>query len=1093
MQLVQIPRDAVPQLHAGVCAEASAQVTGAVLKNIEGVSWVVCLDQKTALRLASELITFLPRERIFYLPEFDEGLSQADMEEREAVFAHLWESKEGQASFATVVISSLTAVFDPVPHVERWSEKRKSIAVGDRVSFSRLKEWLAEMGYYCEAVCEETGQYAVRGGLLDVFPRQASEPYRIDFFGDEVEDIRTFDPATQKSIRAVPSLSLYPIETEKEVSYGFDLAAYLPTHMNWVLLDSAAQFDRFISYFMQPERIEAVEPGWARYLKNRAEQDVFFLLERGMAGALPFAPQEEMDWESTSLENFREYPEEGLLGEDRKKSEERCRYQFLRKLHELQEVGHEIRLYLNQEGDRDRLQEILSAEKDLQAFTPRFCSGSLWDGYCIRKMDTKQKLIFAVTEHELFGRKGKNAGYARRKKHVSPVRIDKMLDFSELAVGDYVVHLAHGIGIFRGLTKFQDGAEERDVISLEFANNLTLHVPLSDTHLLSRYVGLSKVQPKLGKVGGKTWQKTKDAAAASAMDYAADLLRLQAVRKMEQGHIFSPDTLWQKEFEDSFPFKETPDQVTAIRAVKEDMERAQPMDRLVCGDVGFGKTEVALRAAFKAVMDGKQVAFLSPTTVLAQQHWKNISSRMGEYPIRVEMLSRFRTAKQSKEILAQVRAGKIDVLVGTHRLLSKDVSFADLGLLIVDEEQRFGVRDKEKIKNIKTSVDVLTLSATPIPRTLYSALVGLRNLSVIETAPQQRLPIETVVREYDEKLVVQAVKREINRGGQAFYLHNRVKTIHRMADKLQKLMPEVRIGIGHGQMNEGELESTMSDFIDGRYDLFVCTTIIESGLDIPNCNTIIIEGADRFGLAQLYQLRGRVGRFNRQAYAYLFLHPTAVTEDKAKKRLMTLKQYQHLGAGYRIALRDLELRGAGNLLGEEQSGHIAGVGFEMYCQLLQESIEQLKGTGTVMQSRCRVHLSFISKGETDEASALKIAAVIPVNYLEEPKLRIDFYRRISMAKDEKALEEIAAEMVDRFGKYPREVEALLLVNRIRICGDQLGLQLIDNKQDKLQCQFLPGREQTYLMQGNRFPRLQEHTAMKRLAEIIRFLKRVEVE
>src|SRR5476649_2290811 len=552
---------------------------------------------------------------------------------------------------------------------------------------------------------------------------------------------------------------------------------------------------------------------------------------------------------------------------------------------------------------------------------------------------------------------------ARQAAAAPRAQVDQLLDFSELVEGDYVVHLQHGVALFRGLTKLEATDGEREVISLEFDDHVTLHVPLAESHLVSRYVGLGRIRPALGRVGSARWEKTRAAAERATLDLAAELLRVQAAREAEPGHACPPDNDWQREFEASFPFAETPDQLRAIQETKSDLERERPMDRLICGDVGFGKTEVAIRAAFKAVQGGRQVALLVPTTVLAQQHLNTFRERMAGYPIAVEMVSRFRTRAEQTKILDATAAGLVDILIGTHRLLQADVKFRDFGLVVIDEEQRFGVKHKERFKAMRATVDVLSMSATPIPRTLYMALTGARDLSVIETAPTNRHPIQTIVKTYDEKVVVDAVRHEIRRGGQVFYLHNRVQTIDLVAARLREMLPDLSIGVGHGQMDAHELERVMTEFVAGRYQVLVCTTIIESGLDIPNCNTILIEGADRFGLSQLYQLRGRVGRFKHQAYAYLLLHRHTRLLEVARQRLTAMRQHNQLGAGFRIAMRDLELRGAGNLLGAEQSGHIVGVGFELYCQLLRQSVARLRGDTTAAAIRANVKLDFVFVGD----------------------------------------------------------------------------------------------------------------------------------
>ena len=672
----------------------------------------------------------------------------------------------------------------------------------------------------------------------------------------------------------------------------------------------------------------------------------------------------------------------------------------------------------------------------------------------------------------------------------------------------FFIALATALTLHRaGLTKLETQDGVREVISLEFDDKVTLHVPLQESHLISRYVGLSKTKPQLGRVGSGRWEKARQAAERSTLDLAAELLAIQAKRETQPGHAFAEDTVWQKEFEAAFPFTETPDQAKAIVDAKADMERTRPMDRLLCGDVGFGKTEVAIRAAFKAVMGGRQVAVMVPTTVLAQQHLNTFRERMAGYPVAIEMLSRFRTRKEQQGILAALAEGKIDIIIGTHRLVQADVKFRELGLVIVDEEQRFGVKHKEVFKRWRAHVDMLSMSATPIPRTLYLALTGARDLSTIETAPINRLPIQTIVKSYDQKLVVEAIQHEIRRGGQVFYLHNRVMSIDLVAARLRELLPDVTIGVGHGQMGADGLERMMTDFVAGKYQVLVCTTIIESGLDIPNCNTLIIEGADRFGLSQLYQLRGRVGRFKHQAYAYLLLHRHTRLLDLARQRLTAIRQHNQLGAGFRIAMRDLELRGAGNLLGAEQSGHIVGVGFELYCQLLRQSVARLKGDKHAARVRASVKLDFVFVGEgadstrteaTDSFSALRqversegvidrVLARLTPDYIGETRLRIDFYRRLAMAESPKHIRDLEQELRDRFGKFGEPVRALLLVTEIRARAEQKGVLSVETEGNRLKCLRNSGRRDDFIQLSNRFPRLTAPTPLARLKEIITFL------
>ncbi|MDR3403488.1 MAG: transcription-repair coupling factor, partial [Chthoniobacter sp.] len=625
-----------------------------------------------------------------------------------------------------------------------------------------------------------------------------------------------------------------------------------------------------------------------------------------------------------------------------------------------------------------------------------------------------------------------------KSPHALAARSALDIDFTDLEEGDLVVHLQHGIGRYLGLknlpattagSRHQPDApgaapSEIECLVIEYAPSdpaneaPKLYVPVSEAHLVSKYVGAGKAHPPLNTLGGTRWAKAKEQTEQAVRDVAAELLRIQAVRETQAGHACQPDTQWQREFESSFIYEETPDQVKAIAETKADQERAKPMDRLICGDVGFGKTEVAIRAAFKCVMDGKQVAVLVPTTVLAQQHFNNFRERMGDYPVRLELLSRFRSKREQKKVLQDLAAGVVDIVIGTHRIVQEDIAFKDLGLVVIDEEQRFGVLHKEKFKRLRTLVDVLTLSATPIPRTLYLALTGARDMSTIQTPPHDRLPVETIATQYDERVIRDAILRELHRGGQVFFLHNRVTTIEAMRSTLQSLVPQARIVVGHGQMHADELEEVMTQFVNGQADVLLSTTIIESGLDIPNANTIIIDRADRFGLSELYQLRGRVGRYKHQAYAYLLLPRHARLLTDVRKRISAMKQYSTLGSGFKIAMRDLEIRGAGNLLGAEQSGHITAVGFELYCQLLKQSVGALKGEKFKPRVEVRVALDFLETENVLRAAQAANEACLPHDYVTEPHHRIEMYRKLAQATDKPALEALQKELRDRFGPLP---------------------------------------------------------------------------
>jgi transcription-repair coupling factor (superfamily II helicase) len=1031
------------------------------------------------------------------------------------------------------VVTTPAALLQPVPSLEQFATREFTLARGQAQPFQGLLERLQQLDYDSEAVCEAPGHYAIRGGIIDVYPVTANQPYRLDFFGDEIESIREFDPVTQRSGASVEQISLSASPRVKLDPSKTGLADYLTPRTHLVLIEPAALEAEFSAFAR--DGADGLTP-----LLTTCSA-VFGVSDLDEASALLDDSATETTWDTESLAHHRNYPGDALAAQERLQVEEDARRAFLLRVAAWKKAGSSIVFVVSKEGEEQRVREILDEDAKLKTIKPHFLRGTLNEGFRIvfrRPADQaddgtppapaplaptalrgpfigpRAAGLVVVTETEIFGRQRQRRPALNQRVTAQRAQIDQLLDFSELVEGDFVVHLQHGIALFRGLAKLDTAQGIREVISLEFDDHVTLHVPLQESHLISRYVGLSKTRPQLGRIGSGRWEKARQAAERATIDLAADLLRIHAEREAQPGHAFPPDTTWQKEFESSFPYTETRDQLKAIEESKADMERTRPMDRLICGDVGFGKTEVAIRAAFKAVQGGRQVAVLVPTTVLAQQHLNTFRERMAGYPIAIEMISRFRSRREQQKILAAVATGQVDILIGTHRLLQRDVVFKDLGLVVIDEEQRFGVKHKERFKAMRATVDVLSMSATPIPRTLYMALTGARDLSVIETAPTNRHPIQTIVKTYDEKIVTDAIRYEIRRGGQVFYLHNRVQTIDLVASRLRALLPDLTVGVGHGQVEAAELEQVMTDFVSGRYQVLVCTTIIESGLDIPNCNTIIIEGADRFGLSQLYQLRGRVGRFKHQAYAYLLLHRHTRLLEVARQRLSAMRAHNQLGAGFRIAMRDLELRGAGNLLGAEQSGHIVGVGFELYCQLLRQSVARLKGDKTAAAIRAGVKLDFVFVGEgaapdggaargrhEDGYTAIKdaedhagpaadvprIQARIPTAYLAETRLRIDFYRRLALAETPAALKLIESDLRDRFGRFGDEVKALLLVTEIRIRAEQKGILSVETDSSRLKCLRHSGRRDDWVQVGTRFPRLTALRPLLRLREIISFL------
>jgi len=1141
--------------HTGVCPPARGAVLARLLARHPAPVWLVVADTlKTAEQLAEDTALFhsasspdspakgkargaapasAPAIKALVFPEAhtdarDMAEAFAASADRQAVLSRLRATRNiaaipgGHPPLA--VFTTPAALLQRVPAMEDYAANELVLVKGQSHPFQALLGKLRALDYDAEAVCEAPGTYAVRGGIIDLYPVNASQPYRLDFFGDELEDIRELDPVSQRSGAAVDKLTLAASPRLALAPSLSGIAPYLSPATRLVLVEPSLLDETFSLLARENSAAPTLGPILSRVaaLDGLADLDEAAALFDSTGNG---SPVDEHTWDTDSLAHHRRYPSDDLIAQERLAAEEQARHDFLALIARWHAEGARIDIVVPKESEEKRVQEILSAHPAAKKLKPRFLRGQLNEGFRLRlPRDTggspeagEAPARIVVTETELFGRQRARRAQTSRRAVVHRAQVDQLLDFADLVEGDFVVHLQHGVALYRGITKLDTRDGLREVISLEFDEGVTLHVPLPEAHLISRYVGLSKVRPQLGRIGSDRWQKTRAQAERATLDLAAELLRIQAARDAQPGQACPPDNDWQREFEGAFPFSETPDQLKAIQAAKADMERARPMDRLVCGDVGFGKTEVAIRAAFKAVQAGKQVAILVPTTILAQQHANTFRERMAGYPVAVEMLSRFRTRAESARIIGATAAGQVDILIGTHRLLNKDIHFKDLGLVVIDEEQRFGVKHKEQLKALRVSVDVLSMSATPIPRTLYMAMTGARDMSVIETPPVDRHPIQTIVKTYDEQLVVDAIRHELRRGGQVFYLHNRVQTISLVAARLRELLPDVDIGVGHGQMDEHELEEVMTDFVAGRHQVLVCTTIIETGLDIPNCNTIIIEGADRFGLSQLYQLRGRVGRFKHQAYAYLLLHRHTRLVEIARERLNALRTHNQLGAGFRIAMRDLELRGAGNLLGAQQSGHIVGVGFELYCQLLRQSVARLKGDKQAAAIRAAVKLDFVFVGEgsppeknapasaaspqssylaikdaEDAASGAvtvdRIQARLPLAYIGETRLRLDLYRRLALAASPAQLKEIETELVDRFGKFGDEVRALLQVTSIRVAAEQKGIVSVETDGSKLKLiRAGAGRRDDFVQLGNRFPRLTAPRPLARLKEILVFL------
>ena len=924
----------------------------------------------------------------------------------------------------TPILLSRASWESPAPPLDSIEKKELTLTIGQEIDRGDLAKWLEDRDYEEQPQIFQRGQFARRGGILDFFPPQLPNPVRVEFFGDEIESLREFSVETQTTTRRLDK-----IEVSKEApSLGAPLSTWMGPNDVIVAID---EDDREIAHVL-------VNSGPSAHWNA----DLY---------PSPAAGFEAGDF--VVAESSR-----GL---------------FLEQLADWRKLGWEIGLVTPSKAERHRFFEIL--EQDESGFT--CVEGRLAKGF----VAPNQKLVVLSTL-EIFGRQHL-PGTRGRDKVNHQRNAAAIAGVHELNKGDFVVHADYGIGEFIGLIDGEEGQEE---LGIEYQNGATLHVPIDQSHLVSRYVGIGGGKPKANKLGDRKWKKARITTEAAVMDYAAQLLRLQAERDEKSGTAHPPDGQWMQEFEASFPFTETPDQKKAIEDTKIDMECPRPMDRLICGDVGFGKTEVAIRAAFKAVTGGKQVAILAPTTVLADQHLRTFKARMSDYPIEIKLLSRLQSPAEVRETLEGLREGRVDIVIGTHRLLSAGVEYQKIGLLVVDEEQRFGVRHKEILKERFRLIDVLTLSATPIPRTLYLSLMGARDMSTIDTPPPNRLPVQTSICAYDERLIRNAIRRELTRGGQVFFLHNRVGTIEGMKERIENLVPEAKVVIGHGQMDREDLERVMHQFVEGKADVLLATTIIESGIDIPNANTILIDRADRFGLADLYQLRGRVGRAGRRAYALLLLPGDLIAGGDAKKRLSAIKQYTELGSGFKIAMRDLEIRGAGSLLGTKQSGHITAVGFELYCQLLQQSIEQLKGKNPMQRADAQVRVDFLVYSESAwDGDKRKLPAFFPRSYGPDPEMRVAAYRQLASARTEKELKGIEKDWRDRFGRIPPPVEYLIETNRLRVIASSKGVQLIEINKDRLMLQ----RNGEYILPpGGKFPRLSSRRTSDKLSEAIHLLK-----
>ncbi|CAN5249246.1 hypothetical protein BH23VER1_BH23VER1_22220 [soil metagenome] len=1025
--------------------------------------WILCPDIKTQERIHAELIAtwglaahFFPEQEV---NTFADSLPDPDLTAERLSVLH-------QIRSSTDPIVLLEASLDEdVPSPNDLARDERPFATGDELDLDRLLAALEAAGYERSPQVAERGQFSLRGGILDVFSWRDALPVRLELFDLTLDSIRTFDIHSQTSITRLPSTTLLLTKPSESPARGSG------SNPSWQKLAASIDHGRDLVIALGP-------------LHDESARCHLRILE----GATPTSPPH------PDVEDFSTACHESPLGGFEAGDfilQEAKRQAFSRQLNDWHEAGWRVVMVFNNEGEIDRFRELASTDPSLASRVGSLQFLQFATGLLSRGFTFPAAKLAVLSDAEVFGRY-QHARAPRRfvRDQAQPAVRGAATDLRDITEGDYVVHIDFGIARYQGLVRHAppagDGAQE-DALVLEFADRAKLYVPLPHAHLVSRYVGAGKLRPNLSKLGEGRWTRARQAAEKSIEDYAGQLLSIQAERQTLTGFAHPADSKWQLEFENSFVFKETPDQLRAIEDTKRDMEDGRPMDRLICGDVGFGKTEIAIRAAFKAVMGGKQVAILVPTTVLAQQHFEIFRERMSDYPVTIGLLSRFRTGTQQRKTVQDLLGGSVDIVVGTHRLISRDVAYKDLGLVIIDEEQRFGVKHKERFKTLFRRVDVLTLSATPIPRTLYLSLMGARDMSTIDTPPPNRIPVHTSICPYDERVIRSAIEREVARGGQVFFLHNRVQSIDLLKLKIQKLCPGVRVLVGHGQMEQGVLEEVMHAFVRGEADVLLCTTIIESGVDIPNANTILIDRADRFGLADLYQLRGRVGRAGTRAYAILMLPRDLMgTTGDARKRINAIKQYTSLGSGFKIAMRDLEIRGAGNLLGLQQSGHIAAVGFDLYCKLLKQSVSKLQGKAGSRRTDTTVHIDFLCLSEPAflRAPLGDLPAFIPSSFMGEASQRISAYRDLAEAGTLTELRAIARHWRDRFGLLPDAAENLLTTTELRITASHARISSVEIKGPKL----ILVRNGDFILLDGKFPRLAAPSPAERLRQAVAMVK-----
>ncbi|GAB1476039.1 transcription-repair coupling factor [Bacillota bacterium] len=1070
---------------SGVSESRTAAIAGVIAAERKGQILLIAPSFSGAGKLAKDLSLFTDR-KIYILPE-ETGLSIAfDAKSQDTLVERLGAMSAMCSDKSCIVVTSALGALRKLPPAGLFRGSAVNLKRGDTVDLENLKRRLADMGYERTGFVEAKGQYVIRGGILDIFPPDLLHPVRVEFFDIEIDSIRYFDPLTQRSLREIESVTVFPARLIIQSEHLFPQAAgrvkaayqafekklpgekrerllsrqghiieSLETATNLQLLEYYLHFiyektDYLWDYLNDDGIILLDDPDRAadsvKQRENEYTEDFKALLERGEA-----VPEDFLAFSGYSdfLGIYREKPV-FLFTPFQKQLKDIDALKALVPVVSKQGtvfngrmdfLGTEIERYLKLGYRVSIVCSSGERAKNMQDFTSRLGKAEkvdVFEGLLSGGIEFPEEKIAIISDKDIFlSTKQKKSG-----KESSGRRGIKA--FTDIREGDYVVHENHGIGKFLGIVQLDIQGIKKDYLKIKYAGEDMLYIPVEQMDIVQKYVGADGAAPKINKLAGGEWKKTKIRAQQAIQDMAKELLELSAARQLEKGHAFSKDNLWQREFESLFPYEETPDQLRSIREIKRDMEKPFPMDRLLCGDVGYGKTEVAARAVFKCAADGKQAAVLVPTTLLANQHYYTFIDRFESFPFKVEMLSRFRTEAKQKEILAKVKRGEIDILIGTHRLLSKDVAFKDLGLLVIDEEQRFGVQHKEAIKQLRKDVDVLTLSATPIPRTLHMSLVGIRDMSLIEEPPEERYPVQTYVMEQEDGVLRETIERELDRGGQVYVVYNRIRGIQKVASQIRDLVPGASVAATHGQMDEKLLEDVMLKFVNNEYNVLVSTTIIESGLDIPNANTIIILDADRFGLSQLYQLRGRVGRSNRMAYAYLMYKKNKVLSEIAEKRLRAIREFTEFGAGFHISMRDLEIRGAGNLLGTEQHGHMLTIGYELYCKLVEDAVRELSG-------------GEISHHEGIEVSIeLPVEAFIPGDYISDELVKLQMYKKIASIRDSDDRSEVIDELLDRFGEIPKATLNLVETALIKALAEKKGIHRVKQDQGRLVFEYSGG-------------------------------------